>query len=304
MRKPPDKTQGERARRRRAGRVVAAAVAPIAASYTGTAALEARGEAQVVAKTSGVALAVLVEEGQQVRAGQVLVRLDPDRARLAGARRASRSAQAREQLPALAGSWSAQKLVSANDIDQIKYDLENARAAYDLAKLELSYTNVIAPISGVIAQRSIKPGNLVQINTPIFRIVDNSHLEGVLNVPEREMATLKVGPAGAHGGRRAAGQGRSPARSIASRRWWIRAAAPSAWSAPSTTAPELQPGHVRPHPQSIYDQRTDALTVPRIALLEDEGEPAVYVVRGGKAGARAGASWATPMARWPKSARA
>ena len=48
----------------------------IAASYTGTAALEPRAESQVVAKTSGVALAVLVEEGQLVRAGQPLVRLD------------------------------------------------------------------------------------------------------------------------------------------------------------------------------------------------------------------------------------
>ena len=41
----------------------------VAASYTGTAPLEARGESQVVAKTSGVALSVLVEEGQHVRAG-------------------------------------------------------------------------------------------------------------------------------------------------------------------------------------------------------------------------------------------
>ena len=54
----------------------------VAASYSGTTTLEALGESQVVAKTSGVALAVLVEEGQVVRAGQALVRLDPDRPRL------------------------------------------------------------------------------------------------------------------------------------------------------------------------------------------------------------------------------
>ena len=55
----------------------------IAASYSGTAPLEARGESQVVAKTSGVALAVLVDEGQPVRAGQPLVRLDPADAKVA-----------------------------------------------------------------------------------------------------------------------------------------------------------------------------------------------------------------------------
>ena len=50
-----------------------------------------------------------------------------------------------------------------------------------------------APISGVIASRSIKTGNFVQINTPIMRIVDVARLEAVLNVPERELATLKAG---------------------------------------------------------------------------------------------------------------
>ena len=59
--------------------VALVATRPIAASYTGTAPLEPRSEAQVVAKTSGVALAVFAEEGQAVRAGQTLVRLDASR---------------------------------------------------------------------------------------------------------------------------------------------------------------------------------------------------------------------------------
>ena len=49
---------------------------PVAASYSNTAPLEALGESQVIAKTSGVALAVLVEEGQVVRAGQLGDRLN------------------------------------------------------------------------------------------------------------------------------------------------------------------------------------------------------------------------------------
>ncbi|MFS2046582.1 efflux RND transporter periplasmic adaptor subunit, partial [Stenotrophomonas geniculata] len=164
----------------------------VAASYTGTAALEPRAESQVVAKTSGVALAVLVEEGQRVTAGQPLVRLDPDRARLA-------VAQSEAQMRKLENDYQraqklvVQQLVSAASVDQLRYDLENVRAQYRLATLELSYTTVVAPISGVIASRSIKTGNFVQINTPIFRIVDNSRLEATLNVPERELATLRAG---------------------------------------------------------------------------------------------------------------
>src|SRR5512133_3014508 len=165
---------------------------PISASYSGTAPLDARGESQVVAKTSGVALAVLAEEGQQVQAGQVLVRLDSARAALQAAQSASQMRKL-ESNYARSRQLADQKLISANDIDQIKYDLETARATNRLANLELSYANVKAPISGVIAQRSIKPGNFVQINTPIFRIVDTSRLEATLNVPERELETLKAG---------------------------------------------------------------------------------------------------------------
>src|SRR5690606_38522705 len=52
------------------------------ASYSGTATLEAPNEAQVVAKTSGVLLTLMAEEGDRVRAGQVLAKIDPERTRL------------------------------------------------------------------------------------------------------------------------------------------------------------------------------------------------------------------------------
>ncbi len=260
--------------------VVKASRRPVAASYTGTAALEPRGESQVVAKTSGVALAVLVEEGQSVQAGQALVRLDAERLRLA-------VAQADAQMRKLENNYSrarqlvAQQMISANDLDQIKYDLENARAQHRLAKLELSYSTVTAPISGVIASRSIKTGNFVQINTPIFRIVDDSQLEATLNVPEREIATLRAGQpvtlvADALPGRSFSGT--------------VDRIAPVVDSGSGTfrviTAFEggdlLQPGMFA-RIRIDYDERADALVVPRSALLEDQSDVAVFVVRDSKA---------------------
>lgn len=260
--------------------VVSAARRPIAASYTGTAPLEARGESQVVAKTSGVALNVLVEEGQQVRAGQPLVRLDPDRARLA-------VAQTEAQMRKLENSYRrsqqlvAQQMISANDVDQIKYDLENMRAQHRLASLELSYTTVLAPISGVIASRSIKDGNFVQINTPIFRIVDISELEATLNVPERELATLKAGqPA-------LLAVDALPGKTFTGK---VDRVAPVVDSGSGTfrvvlafgSEGVLQPGMFG-RIKIDYDQRADALVVPRSALLDDENDPAVFAIRSGKA---------------------
>lgn len=251
----------------------------IAASYTGTAPLEARGESQVVAKTSGVALQVMVEVGQQVRAGQVLIRLDSDRAAL-------QAAQSAAQMRKLEANYnrslqlSKQQLVSANDLDQLKFDLENARAVNRLANLEMSYANVTAPISGVIAERSIKTGNFVQINTPIFRIVDTSRLEATLNVPERELATLKAGlpvqlQVDALPGHPFEGRVDRVAPVIDSGSGTFRVICAF------DSGGLLQPGMFG-RIKIDYDQRADALVVPRVALLDDEGDPAVFVIKGDK----------------------
>ena len=253
----------------------------MAASYSGSASLEARAEAQVVAKTSGVALQVLVEEGDVVRAGQVLVRIDADRARL-------NLAQADVQVKKLEANFRRaselvkQQMVSVGDHDQLRFDLENARAMLRMAQLELSYTNVTAPISGVVASRSIKPGNFVQINTPIIRIVDNSRLEATLNVPERDLTTLRAGlpvrmQVDALAGKTFEG--------VVDRIAPVVDAGSGTFRVVCAFDPDdgaLQPGMFA-RIGIDYDSRGAALAIPRTALLEDDGEPAVYVVRDGKA---------------------
>lgn len=262
----------------------------VAASYTGTAPLEARGEAQVIAKTSGVALEVLVELGQQVRAGEPLVKLDPDRARLA-------VAQAEAEMRKLENNYNrsrqlvAQQLISASDVDQIKYDLENVSAQYRLARLELSYTTVTAPISGVIAQVSIKPGNFVQINTPIMRIVDTSRLEATLNVPERELATMEVGlpvslQVDALPGRNFTGVIDRVAPVVDAGSGTFRVVVAFEGDSDAEQGDRLQPARLQPgmfgRISIGYDQRADALVVPRAALLEGDDDAAVFRVRDDK----------------------
>ena len=253
---------------------------PISASYSGTANLEAPAEAQVVAKTSGVVLQVLAEEGDAVRAGQTLARIDPDRARL----EVERTGAAVRKLQSnfrRAQELLASKLVSAESVEQLRFDLEAARASHDLARLELSYTNIVAPIDGVVAQRMVKAGNLVALNAPAFRVVDTSRLEAVLNVPEREVATLKAGmplrmvvdaiPGTVFEGRV---DRTSPVVDAGSGTFRVVAA----FEGGSVLRPGMF-GRI----EVVYDQRKDALTMPRIALLENEGEPAVFVVREKKA---------------------
>ena len=260
--------------------VASATRRPITATYNATAALEAPNEAQVVAKTSGVLLRLMVEEGDRVEAGQVLAKIDSERPALE-VRRAEGMLRKLEAELARSKELFERKLVAADLYEKIRYDVATQRAVYDMTKLELSYTNITATISGVVAQRMAKVGNLIQINSPLFRIVDTSRLEATLNVPERELSTMRVGApvkvqldalAGA------VFEGRidriSPVVDAGSGTFRVICAF-------------VPDGRMRPglfgRLSVVLDQREDVLTVPRAALLEDDGETAVYRVADGKA---------------------
>jgi membrane fusion protein (multidrug efflux system) len=259
--------------------VVSAVNQSINASYAGTANLEAPNEAQVVAKASGVLVAQLAEEGDFVRQGQVMARIDPSRAQLevqrsqATVNKLSNNFRRAQQL-------LAQNLISAEAHDQIRFDLESAKASLNLAKLELSYTNVTAPISGVVAQRMVKQGNLVGLNSPVYRVVNTQYLEAVMNVPEREMARIKTGMPVAMMVDAIPGQpfsGRvdrvSPVMDSGSGTFRVTLAFDS--------QQVLRAGMFGRF-EIMYDRRENVLTIPRTALLDDESEPAVFVVRAEK----------------------
>ncbi len=257
-------------------------VAPVArrdieASYAGTAALEAPEEAQVVAKTSGVLLQLLTEEGEQVKAGEVLARIDPDRARLEVARAEATLRKLQAEF-ARSQELFERKLVAADAHERLRFDVASQRAAWDLAKLELSYTNVVAPISGVVAQRMVKNGNLIQLNQTMFRIVNIERLEAVLNVPERELGKLETGLAVTLGVDALPGQ---KFEGVIDRISPVIDAATGTFRA--TARFEAGKGRLKPgmfgRIQVIYDRRSETLSVPRVALLEENADPAVFVVQ-------------------------
>ena len=260
--------------------VVSASKQTINASYAGTANLDAPNEAQVVAKSSGVMVQQLAEEGDFVRQGQVMARIDPARAQLevqrsrATVNKLSNNFQRAQQL-------LAQKLISTEAHDQIRFDLESARASLNLAQLELSYTNIVAPISGMVAQRMVKQGNLVTLNMPVYRIVNTQYLEAVMNVPEREMALIKQGMTVRMQVDAIPGQvftGRvdriSPVMDAGSGTFRVTSA---------FDGQQILRAGMFGRFEVLYDSRENVLTVPRTALLEDDTDPAGYIVRGNKA---------------------
>jgi membrane fusion protein (multidrug efflux system) len=251
----------------------------ISASYSGTATLEADSEALVAAKVNGALLKLYVEEGDQVKEGQLLAQLDAENARLNLAK-AEATLRKLENDYRRSNEMFERKLLSVEQNDKIRYDLETQRATYDLARLELSYTRIVAPISGVISRRLVKVGNYITINQTLFQIDNFDPLLAVLNVPERELDTL-----------RAHQIVRMRVDSIPEHVFegHIQRISPVVDSTTGTfrvtcefrdKTDRLKSGMFG-RLEIAYAQRDNALTIPRSALIEEDGEAAVYVVVAG-----------------------
>jgi len=270
----------------------------VTASFTGTAGLEPENQAQVVAKASGVLLKLLVEEGDRVRAGQLLARLDDERQRLELAR-AEADLKRLENERKRSDDLYARKLVSGEAHDRARFDLDTQKAIADLARLDLDYTRVVAPIDGVISERMVKAGNLIQLQQVLFRIDDFDPLLAVLNVPERELSTIHPGQpvrmqVDALPGQEFSGSVARVSPVVEAGTGTFRATAE--FRDPAARLKSGMFGRV----SVIYDQREDALVVPREALLEADGTAAVYLLDRNppKPDAKAGAEKAKVADGW------
>jgi membrane fusion protein (multidrug efflux system) len=246
------------------------------AVYSGTASIEAFGEAMVEAKVGGEVRELLVEEGDVVRSGQILARLDGDRLRLE-LQQSIANMNKLEREYARNVELHEKGLVSPGAFENIKYDLEALRAASELARLELSYTEIRAPIDGVVAERYIKVGNTIDPNDATFKVTDLDPLIIYLHVPERDYRRLS------------AGQKATISVDALKDRQFVGSIArvspvvdPATGTFKVTIEVPDQSGQLKPgmfgRINIVYDMHANALQVPRSAIVGSDDEPAVFVV--------------------------
>jgi membrane fusion protein (multidrug efflux system) len=70
---------------------------------------------------------------------------------------------------------------------------QGAQAARDNAALQLGYTRVVAPASGIMSRKQVEPGQLVQVGQPLFTIVTDTGVFVTANFKETQLADLRVG---------------------------------------------------------------------------------------------------------------
>ena len=135
---------------------------------------------------------VLFEDGDIVKAGDVLIRLEDDaeQAEVAEAR-VDLSEQQRE-LERMQGMFERQ-LVPRQDLDVHESATESAAARLAVSEARLEKRTLVAPFDGALGLRRISPGALVNPGTVITTLDDLSIIKVLFSVPETLLSELKTG---------------------------------------------------------------------------------------------------------------
>ncbi|MFZ6711778.1 efflux RND transporter periplasmic adaptor subunit [Undibacterium sp. TC9W] len=171
-------------------------------------ALRAINQAAVKAKVAGDITEVLVREGEAVQAGQVLIKMDSSDylARQEQAKGALAAAQGQLEIARLARD-NNKALLEKSFISKNAYDntnsqyaiavanVDSAKAALNVAQKALADTVIRAPISGMISNRMVQPGEKISPDNRLLDVVDLRMLEMEAPVPTQDIASIKIGQA-------------------------------------------------------------------------------------------------------------
>ncbi|MEW6981381.1 efflux RND transporter periplasmic adaptor subunit [Colwelliaceae bacterium 6471] len=255
----------------------------ISSNYTTTTILEPKDEAEVISKASGIIEKIHVEEGDYVEAGTLLAEIEPERFQLNLIKAKAELSSLKHELERIDKVHNKQ-LVSTDTYDKLKWQYEAAKVNLDLVKLDLKETRIIAPISGYVAKRYVKEGNLVEQfqRQKLFHIVKQQSLQAIVNLPEQELGRLHVNQLAT------LDLTALPDKKITA---FVERISPIIDSAtgtfrvtlnvdnPNNTLKSGMFAEVKLH----YDTRQNVTLLPRNALISMDNQHTVYVINEGKA---------------------
>lgn len=172
--------------------VTTIAAGEISSYVLNNASLETEETVDIFPQVTGIVVKLRAEEGQYVKKGGVLLDIDDREYKL-------REEAARVNYDRQKNNYERSKnmfdknLLSASEFEVANFNLEQARIEWDQAKLTLDYCNIKAPISGFISDRTVKLGDRLLTSTKVYSIVNPDLLLAKIHLTEKDALRTRAG---------------------------------------------------------------------------------------------------------------
>lgn len=167
-------------------------VKDISSFLTSTTNIEAENEATVLAEIDGRILKIFKEEGNKVKKGELLAKLDDEEKKIA-LKKAEVKAENGKANYNRSKELYSQELLSIESFDEVRYQNELAKSELEEAEYNLSKTRIVAPFSGEVTVRHIKLGQNVKPTDPLFTVTNRNLLVAYIYLPEKDALYLDIG---------------------------------------------------------------------------------------------------------------
>jgi RND family efflux transporter MFP subunit len=144
----------------------------------------------VGAQIAGRVVEVKADAGQEVRKGEVLMRIDAREAEEATRAANAQYANARLNYERTK-SLVAQKFMSAAALDKAKADYDAAAASRAAAGASESHATIVAPLTGVVARRHAELGDMATPGKPLFTIYEPGGLRVTASIPQYRLNAMR-----------------------------------------------------------------------------------------------------------------
>jgi len=242
--------------------------------------LEANESVEIRPEVAGLVRAIYFQEGQQVKAGEVLVKID-DAELLAQLAQIEARFKLAELNVARSENLSETRTIPQSEFDRARSEFAAVQAERTLLRLRLEKTEIKAPFDGQLGARTISAGDVVTTNTIITRLDDLSRLKIAFPVPERFLAKVRVGTQVQASTRMS---GRTDMNlTTTGEVYFVGATIDRATRASevkailANTGPDLRPGMFA-NVEILLDTREQVLTVPEGAILTDSRGVQIIIV--------------------------
>ncbi len=173
-------------------KVTSVALEDLRETFTLPGGLEAWEDLTLAAEVAGVVRWIGPREGERVREGEPILRIDPEAIEAALARdRADYELQKRQL--ARMEDLARQNFVSPQELDQARRAFEVAEAELRRSRVALEKSTVRSPISGILDRLFVDRGEYVNEGTAVAALVQIERLKVNVEVPEKDVAFLRTG---------------------------------------------------------------------------------------------------------------